>query len=246
MNKSVLNKFFGKFGFEINGVSYMHQLRRKAETRDVFIIQKELLNSKANTIFDLGANYGSVTEIYSKIFPDATIYAFEPFPEIFKSLSAKARELKNVKAYDKAVTDTSGKRTFFVNENPDTNSLYKSQEAGLSSDKQAQNKYVIDVDAISLNDFCANEKIQKIDILKMDIQGGELGALKGATNLLEKKQISLIYLEAFFIPQYQEQPLFQDLLGFLFDTGYQLQDIYNPFYGKGSLAWCDAIFLPKR
>jgi len=40
--------------------------------------------------------------------------------------------------------------------------------------------------------------------------------------------------------------LFQDLLGFLFDNGYQLQDIYNPFYGKGSLAWCDAIFLPKR
>jgi len=246
MNKALLNKFFGKFGFEINGTSYMHQLRRNAETKDVFVIQREMLNGKANTIFDLGANYGSVTETYKREFPDATIYAFEPFPEIFKSLSEKAKQFKNVKVYDKAVTDTSGKRVFFVNENPDTNSLYKSQEAGLSSDKQAQNKYAIDVDAVSINDFCAQEKIQKIDILKMDIQGGELGALKGATNLLEKKQISLIYLEAFFIPQYQNQPLFQDLLGFLFDNGYQLQDIYNPFYGKGSLAWCDAIFLPKR
>ncbi len=246
MNKALINKICGKFGFEINGTSYMQQLRRNAESKDVFIIQKDLLNGRVNTIFDLGANYGSVTEIYKNVFPDAAIYAFEPFPEVFKSLTEKVGQLRNVKVYDKAVTDSSGKRTFFVNENADTNSLYKSQETGLSSDKQAENKYSIEVDAVSLNDFCREEKIQKIDILKMDIQGGELGALKGATNLLEKKQISLLYLEAFFIPQYQDQPLFQDLLSFLFAMGYQLQDIYNPFYGKGSLAWCDAIFLPKR
>jgi len=39
--------------------------------------------------------------------------------------------------------------------------------------------------------------------------------------------------------------LFYDIATYLDSNGYSLQDIYSPFYGNGSLAWCDAIFLPR-
>ncbi len=80
----------------------------------------------------------------------------------------------------------------------------------------------------------------------MDIQGGELDALKGAASLLSQRKIGLIYTETNFVAQYVNQPLFQDLMVHLDQNGYQLQDIYNPIYGKGSLAWCDAIYLPRK
>ena len=87
--------------------------------------------------------------------------------------------------------------------------------------------------------------IKSIDILKMDIQGGELAALKGAQQLLENRGIACIYTEAYFIEQYEAQPLFHDISKFLYSYDFTLQDIYTPIYGKGNMAWGDAIFVLK-
>lgn len=246
MNKSYINKICSKFGFEVNGLSYMQALRKVAITPNVFIKQKELLNDKVQIIFDLGANQGGITKEYKKIFQDARIYCFEPFPEMFKKLSDNVIGYDDVHVYNKAISYKTEKRTFYINENVDTNSLLESQHTGMRSDAQVKNRSIIEVEAISLDEFCKDNKISKIDILKMDIQGGELDALRGAEQLLKDKKIRLIYTEIYFVAQYINQPLFQDIMLFLYQKGYQLQDIYNPIYGNGSIAWCDAIFLPNR
>jgi hypothetical protein len=133
-----------------------------------------------------------------------------------------------------------------VNTNVDTNSLLESIKMGLSSDKQVENKNQIEVDVWTIDDFCRDNNIEKIDILKLDIQGGELAALIGAEKLLKEKNIRLIYTEAFFRQQYADQPLLYDIAKYLERFGYHLQDIYSPIYGKGSITWCDAIFLPHN
>ena len=133
---------------------------------------------------------------------------------------------------------------FYVNKNVDTNSLLKSAKIGLSSDSQVANESVIEVPCIKLDDFCDENNITDIDILKMDIQGGEFSALRGAANLLKEKKIKLIYLETYYREQYVDQPLFHDISKLLHGYGYYLQDIYHPIYGKGSIAWSDVIFLP--
>ena len=63
----------------------------------------------------------------------------------------------------------------------------------------------------SLDSFCKNEQIERIDLLKMDVQGGELGILKGANQLLAQQKIDVIYSEVFFVPMYQNQPLFGEI-----------------------------------
>lgn len=246
MNKAFINKILSRFGVEMHGSSYMQSLRKAAVTPDVFEIQKSLLGKDANVIFDLGANYGGITKVYKKIFPKSKIYGFEPFPDMFKQLTENTSALQDVSIYELAIADGKSTRTFFVNEGVDTNSLLESKQTGMRSDDLVKNREKIIVQTTSIDEFCKENNIDHIDILKMDIQGGELDALKGATTLLADKKISLIYAETNFIAQYVDQPLFQDLLGFLDKCGYQLQDIYNPYYGKGSLAWCDAIFLPKK
>ena len=59
MNKNSLNKFFRKFGFEIHGIGYVEKLRNSTNDKDEWKKQKELLNGKADTIFDVGANIGT-------------------------------------------------------------------------------------------------------------------------------------------------------------------------------------------
>ena len=119
----------------------------------------------------------------------------------------------------------------------------QSQSTGLNSDAQVKTLEQRTVPVKTIKQSCEEEKIDRIHILKLDIQGSELRALKGAVNLLKDKKIDLIYTEAYFIKQYVDQPLFPEIAQYLSDLGYQLQDIYNPVYGKGNIAWCDAVFV---
>lgn len=244
--KKLINKYCRKLGFEVHGTGYMQSVQKNAFKEDAFQKQKELVNTNQCTIFDIGANRGNVLTQYLDLFPDANIHAFEPYSESFESLRNRFSSNKSVKCYKLAVSDSQDNRKFYVNKNVDTNSLLKPRRSGLSSDSQVRNRTIEIVPTVTIDKFCFDNTISKIDILKMDIQGGELAALHGAIELLESKKISVIYSEVFFIEQYESQPLFHHISEFLYQYGYLLQDIYSPFYGNGRLAWADAIFCIKE
>ncbi|HVM87590.1 MAG TPA: FkbM family methyltransferase [Puia sp.] len=241
--KKRINSILHKFGFEVHGISYLQKMSKKDFQKDAFEVQYELLKKNAKIIFDVGANRGDVSEKYFQLFPSAKIYAFEPFPECFENLQQRFESIRNINCVQMAISSKKEAKDFFVNRSADTNSLYKSNSIGLSSDKLVENVSTIQVNCISIDEFCEENNIQNIDILKMDIQGGELNALKGAVKLLKDQRIKLIYSEVFFVEQYIAQPLFEDISFFLRDFGYHLQDFYDPFYGKGNIVWADTIFV---
>jgi FkbM family methyltransferase len=245
MNKSKINSFFRKFGFEVHGTGYIQSVLKQSFKEDAFKVQHDLVE-EPQVIFDLGANRGNTVFNYLELFPNAKIYAFEPFPESFQALTEKYRFDSRVECFQIAISENQGVKTFYVNQNQDTNSLLKPTTTGLSSDRQVQNKSELNVETISLDLFCKEKQISGIDILKMDIQGGELGALKGAEQLLADKKIKLIFTETYFTQQYENQPLFHSISDFLYNYGFTLQDIYSPIYGKGNLAWADVIFKLKK
>lgn len=243
MKKSFINKYLQKFGFEVHGTGYIQSLQKGSFKEDAFDKQKEITGSRVSTIFDIGANRGSVALRYHELFPSADIYAFEPFPGTFEIMTENTKAVKKIHCFQNAVAENKKNHTLYVNTNVDTNSLFKPQKTGLTSDNEVKNVSTIEVEGITIDDFCKTNGITQIDILKLDIQGGELSALKGAKEMLASKRIRLIYTEAFFVEQYENQPLFYHIADYLHQHQYHLQDIYSPAYGKGSIAWCDAIFL---
>lgn len=105
------------------------------------------------------------------------------------------------------------------------------------------------VRTVSLSTFCAGRGIDTVDILKMDIQGGELQALMGAADLPERGAISLIALEVLFKPLYKAQPLFWDVSDYLRSFGYGLHGLFECHYHSRDphvLSWADAIFTAPR
>jgi FkbM family methyltransferase len=220
---------------------------------NIFELQKALLTRAAlngkeverPVIFDLGASDGErTTKKYQKLFRDAQIYSFEPDQERFTSLQLK--NLKNVASFQLAVSDEDGETSFYCNEDADTNSLFEANTLGSSLDKFTRFKREFKVRTMTLDSFCRSKDITEISILKMDIQGAELKALRGASDLLKGKRIGLIYLEVEFVKIYQDQPLYHDVAGFLEANGYDLYGIYNLCsIERRRLAWGDAIFLPR-
>jgi FkbM family methyltransferase len=116
----------------------------------------------------------------------------------------------------------------------------------------------LDIPVHSL-DAIAGREGQVIDALKIDVQGGELQVLRGATRCLDSTVI-LAEVEVSFLERYVGQPLAADILGFMADRGFELIELSGfkryrrlnsfgirnpgvPGGRPGRLAYCDALFL---
>jgi FkbM family methyltransferase len=238
---TIVKSFFRTFGYDLHRV--------QKGWGDIFAIQKSLLfNQDVNVIFDLGANVGKTVGQYKDNFPKATIYSFEPFEEPFKQMVHTYEKFTNIKPYNLAVTNTVGTQKFFLNKTNETNSLLPTAaEWGKYFDSDlTTNLGATEVGTVTLDNFCEKENINKIQILKMDIQGAELMALEGAMNLLAKQAIDLIYTEVMFANFYDGQGTFYDLYQFLDKHNFVLYGLYDLRHGKnGTLGQGDAVFIHR-
>jgi len=196
-------------------------------------------------IFDIGAHRGETVEEYRARFPESVIYCFEPFPDSSEALKKKFCNDPITAIISLAVADGPGERMLYINEIDATNSLLP--EATTSRrylPKQAFTKSMIQAEVTSIDEFIRNHHVNTVDILKMDIQGGELMALKGAAETLKGKTVSVIYTEIMFIPHYEKQPLLYEIWNFLSEFGYTLFDLYNLHRAtNGQLRFGDALFV---
>lgn len=212
--------------------------------RDGLTDQRKLLGGKASVIFDVGAYIGRIANKYQQMFPDAIIYCFEPYPDTFRKL--QRIENKRTLVYNLAVSDRERVMDLQVNRNYATNSLlFSSEEIAKWADKptDVMPMDTIKVKVTTVDKFCRENKIGHIDILKMDIQGGEIMALHGAQRMLSTQQIDLIYIELLFVPLYDGQASFEAISNYLAVSGYKLFNFYNFAIDKtGRLKWCDGLF----
>jgi FkbM family methyltransferase len=231
--KQKIVRFFKLFGLNISA------LKLEKSFKD----QKRLLKPKTVwTVFDAGANRGQTTAKYLNLFPKAKIFAFEPFPPVFESFKDYFVNYSRVSPEPFALSDTDGEENFFTNENHYTNSLLNAKEGN-----HIKNIGQIKVRTKRLDTYCEEQNRKHIDVLKMDVQGGEMKLLKGAERMLRDKSIDIIYTEVWFKPDYTGQPLFKDIKSYLNESGYTVYSLYNKNYDKdGNLVCADAIFISPQ
>lgn len=244
---NIIQKFFFKLGYNLSKRNY----KKEKDTHfgnfsNPSYIKKLLLNKDNPTIFDIGAFDGRTSLSYIKSFPNAKIYAFEPFPTSFISLKKNVKNFPNIKTENFAVSDKVGEASFYCNNFDQTNSLYESSDLIESFNVILETKEKITVKTTTLDDYFKSNNLKFIDILKLDIQGGELDALKGAEKLLNEKKIKLIYSEIELVELYKNQPLFLEVSNYLDSKGYLIYGIYNlNFDERGRILWCDIIYIEK-
>ena len=82
-----------------------------------------------------------------------------------------------------------------------------------------------------------------IDILKLDLQGGELDALKSAKNLFERGLIKTVLCEFMIINTYQDQASWVELARNIENYGLRLFNLYQKQYYNGQMIQTDLLFI---
>lgn len=233
-------RVFNMFGYHLS------KLERGVRIDDSFEEQLRLAGDPIATIFEVGAADGRDTRAYAERCTKAIVHAFEPLPENFTKLRAVAEQELRIVPVNMAVSSKAGTASFHVAALPDASSLFSARSTGSTFDKYTSEKDVIEVSVITLDEYCEREKVNSIDILKMDAQGAELGILNGAENIIRKKGVKVIYTEVNFMRIYNGSCQFHEVTAYLEQFNYRLHAIYNQHHNQfGRLAWADAIYLPN-
>jgi FkbM family methyltransferase len=226
----------------IRGEENLFPSHGKMAIRDRLREIKSRVTNHQPLIIDGGANLGSVTDVLLGYYPSATIHAFEPIPQLADALRAKYAHRPNVMIHAKALGAEPKTLTFHQLNNVDSSSFltpsaikkkYHGQKVAVSNE--------LAVEQVRLDDVVDGN----IDILKLDLQGYEMEALKGAERSLPSTKLILIEVE--FIPLYENQPLFGDIDVFLRERGFFLLNLYELWtHPDGQLTSGDAIYLNSR
>jgi FkbM family methyltransferase len=131
-------------------------------------------------VLDVGANIGYFSALAAGLVgARGSVHAFEPLPESFARLRRNLAAFNWAHAHLLAVSDVSGKTSLFSSD--------RAEEAGwatlLPSSEFGSAR---EVDVVSLDEWMERQQPQHVDFIKLDIEGGEYRALKGAETLLRR------------------------------------------------------------
>ena len=223
-----------------------YDLRRFSPCSDSLYEFGKVLQRVAHpVIFDVGAHHGQTARAFATSFPSAALYCFEPFPDSFATLTKNAADYPAATLEPIGFSDTSGKHEFHSNKSSPTNSLLpldiRAAETWGNGALSPIARMVCDFEA--LDDYVERKSIQRIDLLKMDVQGAEHKVLKGAEIALRSNRIAHIYMEILVGETYSGQMRFGDYLNLMDSFGFKLQSLFNLEHGADrQLVQLDGLF----
>lgn len=148
------------------------------------------------TIFDCGASFGSYTQMLLSILQgrEVTIHLFEPASRCVAKLFALFGSMESIQIHKLAISNQTGATDLY-------SPWWGAPGASLSKQvlaTQHTEHFKLrsePVMSVTLDEFCDHHHIDRIDLLKLDIEGYEALALEGASRLLQEKRIRSIQVE---------------------------------------------------
>lgn len=183
------------------------------------------LAREASVIFDVGANVGIYSLLAADANPRATVHSFEPTPE----LSARFRTAITQNSMSNIVANEAAAGAF-------TGEAYLKRCRGSDGANEGMNfvsatssagAETAAVTQVTLDDYCRRMGITNVDLLKIDIEGGEYDALRGAERLLSAARIGCIFFELSGWAAERAGHSIDDVPNLLRQYGYQLFTLHR-------------------
>jgi FkbM family methyltransferase len=168
------------------------------------------------TVFDVGANLGVYSLLAAKrVGKEGRVHAFEPTPRTVQKLRANAtlNRFSNIISNQLALSDASGEQSFYLSAEDDQNSL------------AAVSDTFIRVPTIALDDYIEKNRVLRVDLLKIDVEGAEMNVFKGAQRLLSRPDAPMILLEVNPSALERMGASREDVAALLQQNGYRLRTL---------------------
>ncbi len=133
-----------------------------------------------NVFLDIGANIGYFSLLAANSEPTSKIISFEPVKNLFQKLeeNVSLNDLKNITTLNVAIGEINGEKELFIS---------AADNLGMSSFQQPENYSgkKENVKIISIDSWFRTARLSKVDLIKLDVEGSELAALKGMQGVLQ-------------------------------------------------------------
>lgn len=198
-------------------------------------------------VVEAGAYEGKETIKIATRFPQGTVHAFEPVPEIFARLKANTAHLPNVYCYPLALSSKTGTANIHLSEHPQRPGI-SSQGNSLLPPKERLNlsplifPRTMEVSTITLDDWATSQNLDHIDLLWLDLQGLELPVLKSSPNIVSTVRVILTEVE--FVEAYEGQPQYEDMKAWLESQGFTM--IGKDFPENPTWFFGNALFIKNQ
>jgi len=184
------------------------------------------------SIFDVGANIGQSVTTYHRLFPDAEIVSFEPVAANYERLMEVVAKTPKARAFPYALGAQAGPATIYV---PPVTLSSTLLAAGAGHPSQLITVETLDRMRDQLG-------IKFIDLIKIDIEGFELEAIRGAEKTLDTASVGMVFAEAGLRDDNPLHTHFGRLYGVLQSYGFQSFGLYDIKYWVGS-PFGNALFI---
>ncbi|AGA31107.1 FkbM family methyltransferase [Singulisphaera acidiphila] len=225
--------------YQAVSLSEYHYLRDgNPETYESALIERTI--RPGMTIVDVGANHGMFSlEAAHFIGGKGVIHAFEPTPSTRNLLlnNLAINNLAAVKVFPSAVGEALGTARLRVHREMSGLNTLADQEITWNR-KPLSADEIIEVAITTLDAHAEAEGLDQIDFLKIDVEGFELGVIRGARGLLREKRVARIMLEVGDVTCDNAGIAPMEVLDELWSLGYQLHEI-SP---NGEIADCIQAF----
>ena len=232
---NIINRIINFFGYKLIGI-------KKIVKHNDFdsIINFILKNFKKNIFifFDIGANTGQSIDRFLNYNYQPLIHSFEPTPELFKILKKKySKQISKGQIFinEFGLGSSAGKMDFYAFNYNQINSFVPIEKnskfersrklAEVKNLKKFEKK--IKAKLSTLDNYCKENNINEIDLIKIDTQGFESEVLDGSYEMLSNQKIKIIEIELILGFAYEKKLSFFDLENKLQPHGYKLISISN-------------------
>ena len=207
-------------------------------------LENMLKGINLETIIDVGSNKGQFIILIEKLFPNSTIYSFEPITEILEKQKKFFHYKKNIFYYNFALGSESSTKEFFVTKRKDSSSFFRINLIG-NKNKNYQIKKTHNIEIKTLDDIILDREVIEPILIKIDVQGYELEVLKGSDKILKK--VDFILLEVSKNEMYQNQPKEKEIIEYLqYRNFYILKQNNWSIIKKTDFSQRDILFKNKK
>lgn len=241
--KDLIKNIFKIFGLEIRKVNGANEDDIEDKAMNTLLTGLKGRGLHCTSIIDVGANRTKWSRLGKRIYPNAHFYLIEPQIEMKKKLDQFCQEFSNTSYFLAGAGAKKETLTLTINDDLDGSSFLPKPDDNLKKDGKQR-----EIEIIAIDDLITSGQIKIPELIKLDIQGFELEALKGAEKTFGKTEVYILEVSLFSFSDVPGMPILSDVINFMLERDYVVYDMGSFMYRPldGALAQCDICFVKRN